>query len=223
MEFVPLAEPDKARRLEIQEEASMVALSPDGRWAASAGRFRGGIRVWDVGRGTLASRLPLEGSFGNYLGATFSPDGGTLVTGDWSKFCVWDVGSWELKATIPRGPRSLSSLVAFTRDGRLLALGQDRKRIELYNAATWQRLGTLELPAGPADLAGGLSLSPDGTRLAATTDRDVVALWDLRRLRQELAALDLDWEMPPYPPAGPAAEPLEPLTVEILSPPTSPR
>jgi serine/threonine protein kinase/WD40 repeat protein len=223
MEFVPLAEPDKARKLEIEEEASTVALSPDGHWAASAGRFGGGIRVWDVGRGALARRLPLEGSFGNYLGATFSPDGGTLVTGDWSKFGFWDVGSWELKATLPRGPRSLSTLVAFARDGRLLALGQDRKRIELYDPATRQRLATLELPTGPADLAGGLGLSPDGTRLAATTDRDVVALWDLRRLRRELAALDLDWEMPPYPPAGPIAKPMEPLAVEILGTPTSPR
>jgi serine/threonine protein kinase/WD40 repeat protein len=222
LEFVPLAEPGKARRLGIDEGLDAVALSPDGRWAASSCRHGGGIRVWDVVRGAVVHRLPLEGSSSNFLGATFSPDGGTLVTGDSSEFGFWDVGSWERVAALPRGPRSQSSLVAFARDGRLLALGQDGKRIELYNAATRQRLGTLELPAGPAGLTG-LGLSPDGTRLAATTDRDVVALWDLRRLRRELAAIDLDWEMPPYPAAESEAHSSESLTVEVLPATTSPR
>ena len=85
----------------------------------------------------------------------------------------------------------------------MLALGQGRNRIQLYDAGTLplRHLATLETP-GPASLTG-LSLSPAGTRLAATTDYNVIALWDLRRLRQELAALDLDWEMPPYSPREP--------------------
>ena len=104
----------------------------------------------------------------------------------------------------------------------MLALGQGRNRIDLYDAATLRRLATLEIPPGPASLTG-LSLSPDGTRLAATTDYNVIALWDLRRLRQELAALDLDWEMPPYPPSGQDAEPAEALTAEVLPAAKSPR
>ena len=67
----------------------------------------------------------------------------------------------------------------------------------------------------PANLVG-LSLSPDGTRLAAPTEYNVIARWDLRRLRQELAALDLDWDMLPYPPAGDGAHPVPPLDVEVL-------
>jgi len=95
-------------------------------------------------------------------------------------------------------------------------------RSELYDAATLRRLAVLETPAGPANITG-ISLSPDGTRLAAVTDARFIALWNLRRLRLELAALDLDWEMPPYPPLGRAAEAMEPLTAEILSAPASPR
>ncbi len=38
-----------------------------------------------------------------------------------------------------------------------------------------------------------LRLSPDGTRLAAAIDSDKrIALWDFRRLRQELAQQDLE-------------------------------
>jgi WD40 repeat protein len=106
------------------------------------------------------------------------------------------VGSWELRDRLPRDPRSLFSLVSFTRDGGLLALGQGRNRIDLHDAASRRHLATLETPPGPASLTG-LCLSPDGTRLAATTDYNLIALWDLRQLRQELAALGLDWDVPP--------------------------
>ena len=175
--------------------------------------------IWDVAGGVRVRRFPTGG---DYPAATFSPDGRTLVTGVRTRFSFWDVGSWELKTSLPRGPRSLAGLIAFTRDGGLLALSQGRHQIQLHDAATLRRLATLETPAGPANLVG-LSLSPDGTRLAATTDYNVVALWDLRRLRQELAALDLDWEMPPYPASGQDAEPAEALTAEVLPAAKSPR
>jgi WD40 repeat protein len=218
MDLVRLAEPGRARRLGTHDGLSEIALSPDGRWAFSAGLRAEPMSIWDVAHGTLVRRLPHSGE---YRGATFSPDGCTLVTSVRTDFCFWEVGSWALKARLPRPPRSLYSMVAYTRDGRLLALGQDRARIDLHDAATLRRLAALEIP-GPASLSG-VSLSPDGTRLAATTDHNVIALWNLRRIRQELATLGLDWDMPSYPPSGHAAEPVEALTAEVLSEPTSPR
>jgi serine/threonine protein kinase/WD40 repeat protein len=220
LDIIPMAAPERARRLGTHDRLCGVAISPDGHWAASAaGNLGQDFRVWDVARGVRVCRLS---SGGSYPRATFSPDGRTLVTGDWSNFCFWDVGSWELRASLPRGPRSLAGLVAFTRDGRVLALSQGRHQIQLHDAATLRRLATLETPAGPANVVG-LSLSPDGTRLAATTDYNVVVLWDLRRLRQELAAMDLDWEMPPYPPSGQDAETAEALTAEVFPAAKSPR
>jgi WD40 repeat protein len=218
LDVVPLAEPGKARQLGMHYNLFDVALSPDGRWAVAASYFRADVSIWDVARGTLVHRLPqVEG----YGGATFSPDGRMLITADRICYRFWEVASWKLKATVPRGPRSVSGQVALPRDGRLLVVGQDRNRIDLYDAITLRRLAKLEIP-GPAGLSG-VSLSPDGTRLAATTDANVIALWNLRRLREELAALDLDWEMPPYPAAGPAEEPVEPLTAKVLPANTSPR
>jgi serine/threonine protein kinase/WD40 repeat protein len=221
VDLMPLAEPGQGRRLGTHDGLFGVALSPDGRWAVTAGRQgdadcpEDAIRIWDVANGTLVRRLRQEGE---YPGAAFSPDGRWLVTGVRSAFFFWEAGSWELKARLAREPRSLYCSVAFARDGGLLALAQDRNRIQLHDAATLRRLATLEAP-GPVDLSA-LSLSPDGTRLAATTQQGVVALWDLRRLRQELAALDLDWERPPYPPAESVAEAAWVLTVEVLSAPT---
>ncbi len=208
--LVSLAEPGRARRLGTQPDLGGVALSPDGRWAVSiAGRDD--VRIWDVASGAPVARLSHQGA---YQGVAFSPTGRWLVTGSRSAFAFWEVGSWERKAHLPRDPRSLYSSLAFASDGRLLALVDGRNRIHLYDAASLplRHLATLATPEGPATI-GGLSLSPDGTRLAATTDYNVVTLWDLRLLRQQLGALDLDWEMPPYP-AAPQG-PHRPWTLEI--------
>jgi WD40 repeat protein len=218
LDLVPRTEPGRVRRLGTHEGLIGVALSPDGRWAASAGGPRDAVRVWDVARGGLARRLPHAGE---YCGVTFSPDGRWVVTGTRNDFCFWEVGSWEWKARLPRDPRSLFSSVAFTRDGRLLALVEGRNRIHLRDAITLERLATLETPGGAS--LSCLSLSPDGGRLAATTDANVTALWDLRRLRQELAALDLDWEIPTCPLMQGGEQAAGPLQVELVPAAKAPR
>ena len=40
-----------------------------------------------------------------------------------------------------------------------------------------------------------------------------VQVWDLRRVRQGLAAIALDWDAPPYPPATEATDPA-PVVIE---------
>jgi hypothetical protein len=58
------------------------------------------------------------------------------------------------------------------------------------------------------------NIGPDGTQLAALLwDHHLVA-WDLRRIRQELAGMNLDWEGPPFAPATQPG-PSEPLRVTL--------
>jgi WD40 repeat protein len=156
--------------------------------------------------------LPQEDD--RYYLATFSPDGRWLVTNVRSEFRFWEVGSWEVKQRLPRHLRSLFGYVAFSGDGRLVALAYARNVIRLYDTATWQHLATLETP-GLKDLTG-LALSPDGSRLAVATADDVLGLWDLRRLRERLAALGLDWDLPAYRPPLPDGKPVPALSVEVL-------
>jgi tetratricopeptide (TPR) repeat protein len=49
----------------------------------------------------------------------------------------------------------------------------------------------------------------------ATTGR-AIQVWDLRAVRRQLAAMGLDWEMPPYPPEADAGQ--GPLTLEVEGP-----
>jgi len=218
VDLVPLADPAKATRLGTHDDLFEVALSPDGRWAASAGLNSGTIRVWEVARAAVVRCLPHEGRYGN---AVFSPDGRQLVTGMGGDFCFWDVATWELKHRLPGHRRSLFSPVAFAHDCQLLAVAHGRNIIHLRHSVTLRHLATLQTPDA-ANLTG-LSLSPDGTRLAAATDYNLVLLWDLRQLRRELATLDLDWEMPPYPAPEPDLKSEQHLTVQVLPPVTGSR
>ncbi|HEX5220448.1 MAG TPA: WD40 repeat domain-containing protein, partial [Verrucomicrobiae bacterium] len=44
-----------------------------------------------------------------------------------------------------------------------------------------------------------LAFSPDGTQLVAACMRGRLRMWNLRTVRQELAALGLDWDVPALP------------------------
>ena len=50
--------------------------------------------------------------------------------------------------------------------------------------------------------------TPDGTRLIAVgVETQALHIWDLRAIRAQLAALRLDWDLPPYPEAAEAGLP----------------
>jgi tetratricopeptide (TPR) repeat protein len=67
-----------------------------------------------------------------------------------------------------------------------------------------------------SDRAQWLGFTPDGARLVAISAYSrAIHIWDLRAIRQQLAAMDLDWKSPPYPPA-PGPDSQRPLAVESL-------
>jgi WD40 repeat protein len=78
-------------------------------------------------------------------------------------------------------------------------------------------LATLEAAHDNHVTAG--RFSPDGTRLAVATGNHTVHVWDLREIRRELAEIDLDWDLPPYPPATPVRDG-RPLRVEVVPGPS---
>src|SRR5438105_3316980 len=61
---------------------------------------------------------------------------------------------------------------------------------------------TIFLPRwrSPATAKSSLAFNADGTQLAACESRDALRIWDLRQIREQLADMGLDWDLPPYPP-----------------------
>jgi WD40 repeat protein len=161
-----------------------VVFSPDGRWVAS-GTWNGpDVRIWDVASRRLVKELPV-----GRAGVTFSPDSRRLVTG--SQYCqVWEAGTWrELYRTPDTGTSAGPS--AFSPDGRILAVTKDQRIVVLLVADTGRVLAELEAPGSTP--ISSLRFSPDGAALLALEWSRQIQVWDLRRLRTELAALKLDW------------------------------
>jgi hypothetical protein len=110
----------------------------------------------------------------------------------------------------------------------LLAIEQDDGVVRLEDAAN----GTVRALLGNPiqGRASYLEFSPDGTGLIAIDgDHQVIDVWDLRKIRKQLAELGLDWEGEPYPLEPPELKrpalirPLEVQIVEVVATLTMPK
>jgi serine/threonine protein kinase/WD40 repeat protein len=175
---------------------SACSVSPDGRWVA----FNGPHNLLTVYESASAQRVwQLPGR--QDLGGRFSPDGRWLVT-DADGGQILAAGTWEPGPQLgPGTPWDVTSEFA--------VLGLTNGIYRLVELSTGRELARLEDPdrnTGPA------AFTPDGTKLVVAA-KDSLRVWDLRRIRAELAKLELDWEAPAYPPVPVATA--SPLTLEL--------
>jgi WD40 repeat protein len=150
------------------------------------------VSLWDAD-GRLVRRLVTNDN----CTVGFSPDGRTLVIASSREYSFRDTSDWQVRHRVALGfGGAVAGPLAFSPDGRLLALAANGRDIQLLNPANGAELATLTAPdAQPLEQ---IAFSGDGTRLAACLDGRAIQLWDLRMLREELAALGLDW--PDAPP-----------------------
>jgi WD40 repeat protein len=139
--------------------ATSVAVSPDGRYAASPGNA--GVQIWSATNGVKVTSL----SHGYWVAnLAFSPDGNYLVAGGGTPpLSVWRVSDWSLAYTlsdVSPGP------AAFSPDSSVLAVASNTV-IQLRRATNGALLTSWTYP--PIALGGinTLAFSPDGTKLAS--------------------------------------------------------
>ena len=195
-----------------RQVAQRVTLSPDGRWLVASDLDETRFLVWDAQSGHRINELA-SGKVGlnaARLDATFSPDSRWLVTGADREFRFWKTGSWQLKYRRPAA--SIAHHAAFAPDGRMVAIPYSRYLVRLLDVASGREIATLEPPH--PEYITWLCFTPDATRLAVAYQTHGIHLWDLRLIREQLAELGLDWDMPAYPPVQRAAE-SEPLRIEL--------
>jgi serine/threonine protein kinase/WD40 repeat protein len=186
-----------------------IALSPDGKWVAAAGR-NSTIQVWEAAGGRLVWKSP---SAPGRPPLVFSRDSQWLVScAAENVIRCWHAASGEPGLVIPTRESGTNAL-AFSTDGSILAVGDFLLGVRLLHWPTGRELATLE--AGENNTATSISFSPDGNQLAVADMNHVVHLWDLRSLRRQLRDLDLDWQPPPLPAPSRPVNP-EPLAVRVL-------
>jgi WD40 repeat protein/serine/threonine protein kinase/Tfp pilus assembly protein PilF len=188
---------------------AFVSMSPDGKLVAT-GTWKGqGVKVWNAHSGQLVRDLP-----GDSACVLFSPDGKSLVSGTDQEYCCWDVASW-----MPRFRLANNGIrrMAFTRDGRLLAVAHTISLVRLLDPASGSEIATLT-PAEPLFISW-LCFSPDQSQLAVATENQVIHLWNLQAVRRRLAELRLDWDAPRLPPAPDQAPNTARLQVQVIDEP----
>ena len=169
--------------------------SPDSKWRATFTWQGYGVKIWEAQSGTFVRDV-----ISDYTStARFSPDGRWLVTISSAAYRFWEAGSWQPRHSVPRdGTMRGGGPMAFSPDGSLLAVSHLKQGVRLVESSTGRKIATLD-----SEDQWPLCFSPDGTQLVTADLTGVVRIWDLRRLREGLAKLNLDWDLPPYPPALP--------------------
>jgi serine/threonine protein kinase/WD40 repeat protein len=192
-----------------QEDVRFCAVSPDGRWVATGSHFppREGVsvKVWDPQSRQRVANLPL---FGSSL-VRFSPDSKWLLTSSGGAR-LWYTGTWQ------EGPAlgSSSAFGTFGPESELLALSDDEAGVvRLVRTATGKEVARLTAPEQTRLMPQ--CFTPDGSQLiTAGSESEALHIFDLRAIREQLQALELDWDAPPLPPAKKDAPPLQ-VTVDL--------
>jgi tetratricopeptide (TPR) repeat protein len=226
--------PRRTLRLGPQYDVRFVHLSPDGRWVVTSSLFLDGsgirCKVWDADTGRLVANLPSSDVAG-VVG--FSPDSRWLHYAEGKQKRRLEVASLAAQPVRPIGAgvpatsrtrqengRSGQVLIegTFSPDGSIRAEGSNDRPLRLLAPDTDREIVRLRSPETGFMLPKGFS--PDGTLLLTVGyESGALYVFDLRRIREQLAALDLDWDASPYPPrkpdeARPAVD--APLQVELI-------
>jgi WD40 repeat protein len=185
---------------------SSLAFGRDGKKVVSASMGRS-ISVWDVETGrelAILSKYTEE-----IVGLAVSPDGrwlvalGTNYAAQFRKVMVWDLKEHHYVRTFAPGGAedgkdSFYASVAFSPDGRRLALGGDEGHVELVDFETGRFVRTIKAytgtphPEGDTEphwltgLIGSVAFCPDGRPILASgcftpsSEDTAVKLWDVK-------------------------------------------
>src|SRR4029077_663221 len=126
-------------------------------------------------------------------------------------FSFWDVATLQPIRRLRRDVASYPGYVAFSPDGRLMAVEMAPAVLHLKDVATGRTVATLEDPHG--DRATWQGFTPDGTQLVVVASYASAGhVWDLGTIRRRLKDMNLAWDWPEFPPPATGNLAVAPLT-----------
>lgn len=150
-------------------------LSPDAQMLM-AGFSSGVVRVWDFTRG--APEVTLRGHDFQVDGVALMPDRRTLVSAA-NDIRFWDLNSHSARMVLSPRPATFRC-VAFSADGRRLAVGANDGLITIWDLASKEEVATL---AGHTRTVLALSFLPDGDTLVSV-GVDQIRVWRAATLQE---------------------------------------
>jgi serine/threonine protein kinase/WD40 repeat protein len=208
--ILDLATGTARQELPPHPDGDVQALSSDGQWAATCGWHSDRVRLWNAVTGAMVH----EWILGKRTLVFFTPDSRALVLSRDDEFSFWNMKSLEPIYRLRRDVAFLPGWVAFSPDGRLMAVETAPAVIALKDVATGRTVARLEDPHG--DRATSQGFTPDGTQLVvAACHAGAIHIWDFRAIRARLKAMNLDWDWPEFPPAASVNMASEAVMIEV--------
>ena len=128
----------------------------------------------------------------------FCPDGRLLAAASTERISVAmrnETNGWNWNVNAPTAEvMGSNTQLAFSPDGRWLAMNTNRFEVHLFEARTLRLLATFTPPSGSPIGGRSLAFSPDGRFLRVLLQDGDLVEWDIPVMRAELAKLGLDWE-----------------------------
>ncbi len=168
------------------ENIVRLALDPGGRWLVAASRrgseqegYASALEIWlgpdwkPLGVVYATERALADLAFspdGRYLAVAYTHPRSSQNSVD-----LWSPTAWSIVKTLSGG---LVQTIAFSAEGRYLALSPDRYAVRLYDLENG--IWTLRLSTSFVGSVNALAFSPDGFTLAAGHYDGQVTLWDVR-------------------------------------------
>jgi serine/threonine protein kinase len=157
------------------ERVHFVAISPDGKLAASGGGSAGGrdfaIRLWDLEKGELLRKL--EGHEKDLWTVAFSPDSKRLVsTGFDATVRVWDVQTRKQKRKFDKNGHTASVVFSPNGDELLVVMGDT---VGLWDAETGAVKRRYQGHSGAVNFA---IFTPGGKQVLSGGADRTVRVWD---------------------------------------------
>jgi WD40 repeat protein len=156
-------------RIKADAQVYSMAFSANNR-ALIFGGTNGEIQVYELATGK--SRMRLAGHRSHIIQILLAPDGHTLLSACYDSTRLWDTITGKELDRLPFKLRNRT--MAFSRDGKLLAIGDDNSgAVVLWDIAEKRELR--RIPSGIHEVV----FMPDNQTLAAACMDDSVRLWEV--------------------------------------------
>lgn len=170
------------RVLEEKGALNKAVFSPDGTNVLLSSAD-GTASVWEVATGSKLAVV--DARSGMLYDAKFSPDARFVAAAGMGGMRLWDAATGLEVGE--RGSTGLAFAVAFSADGKRLAVGELHGRVAIWDIASARDIATFQ---AHNDNVTSVDFSPDGKLFATGSDDGTIRVWDAETWRELLVLRD---------------------------------